>query len=153
MGNVQRLEGAHFESDLEFQCRLQKILFIKMPLGCRRIGGFRKIIQVPTPFDYTLIKDGISVFLDCKTYDKSKVSHSMLVSHQVQALESIYENGCNAGYLVHMRNLSKVFFFIAPKLWLLQPRTSLSPEEGLCLGNYESFDLNKLFANPLKTLA
>jgi penicillin-binding protein-related factor A (putative recombinase) len=129
---------------------MKGILFIKMPLGCERRG--KKIIQVKTPFDYTLIKNGEVVFIDCKSFDKSRISHSMLIFHQIQALQQIYEMGCNAGYLVHMRDISKVVFFASPKLWLLKVRESLTLKDGQELGDYEDFSLDILFANPTKSL-
>lgn len=144
-----RIEGARFENSIEWQCNIQNVLFIKIPLGARRVpmraGGLRGLIAVKTPFDYVLVQNGKVCFIDCKTFDQSTISYSMLTTHQVLALNKVDDYGGRAGYLVWHRDVNKVCFYGAKLLFGLKKRQSLDISFGLELGYGESFVLSKLF--------
>lgn len=142
-GPQNRVIGQSFEDFLELQCRMKSVLFIKMPLGCRRVGKNR-LIPISTPFDYTIIKDGVAAFLDCKSFTGSRVSHSMLTEHQVSSLYRIQEKGCRAGYIVWHRDINRVVFYSAEIMFKLRRGESLGPDDGLILGPCESFSIERL---------
>lgn len=136
--------GTQFENILELQCKIQSTLFIKIPLGCRRIGQ-NKIIPVKTPFDYVLIYEGQSVFLDCKSCDTNTFTYSQITRHQIDYLKKVWDHKCRSGYLVNFRKLNYIIFFDADKLSKLGPGDGLKPQDGQYLGGEECFALGGLF--------
>jgi hypothetical protein len=146
VGNKNRIEGNFFEHVFVSQARSNGFLVIKMPLGCRRIkaGAGMKLIQVKTPFDYILVKDGKSLFVDCKSFDNDHMVYSYLTEHQIETLSAIEEKKACAGYVVHLRLTKEVYFFNGTILSKLERHKSLAKEEGLLLGTFESFDVGKL---------
>jgi Recombination protein U len=142
-GPKNRKSGADFERFLEMNCRMSQALFIKIPLGCRRLGRNR-LIPIISPFDYILVKHGVSAFIDCKTYDKESIAHSDLTTHQVNTLSQVQESGAIAGYLVWHRPINQVVFYEAKKLFELRPRQSLGIMEGKSIGPCEKINLDLL---------
>lgn len=148
-GPQNRINGREFENILEIQANHQGVLFIKMPLGARRIKpNFKNqfgLIPVKTPFDYTLVFEGHAAFLDCKRFQGSRITYSMLTEHQVDKLSAIEEHGCVAGYLIWWEDENAVSFFTAKQLAAIRPGSGISASEGEYLGTYESFALGNLF--------
>lgn len=144
-GPKNRIVGNNFERFLEIRCAIQKILYIKMPLGGKRVG--KRFVQIKTPFDYILCTNSHAVFIDCKTFEGAHISYSMLTRHQIVSLHDIMITGNNSGYLCWHRTINEVVFYHAFLLTGLRPKESLAYTDGLLLGPIESFDLNKLFAN------
>lgn len=147
VGAKNRVVGKRFEQLLEAHCTLNQICFIriKQQADWRRQGP--KLILVParSDFDYILIKDSDSVYIDCKSFDQSRITYSMLTFHQIVALERIKRYGPEAGYLVFHRDINEIVFYDGKLLGKLKPRESVSPDDGLRLGSIESFNLSKLF--------
>lgn len=143
-GRQNRIKGIQFENILVFHARHQGIHVIQMPLACKRIGRTR-LIQIKSPFDFTLISKGISVYIDCKSIAGPSLSYSNLTPHQVHALETVYDAGCQAGYLCYFTAHKAIVFFDAKQLCSLTHRTSLRPEEGIYLGTIEDLHLGNLF--------
>lgn len=146
MGLKSKINGLQFEQMIQNRANRDGVLFIKIPDGCRRLPGrFQRIIPVTTPFDFVFISEGVSVFADAKSFDKSQISYSMLTSHQVTALNNITRYKAKAGYLVFHRDCDQVRFYSAEKLYILRPRESVKLTDGILLGASESFNLNLLF--------
>lgn len=143
-GKKARLEGIQFEELLHREALRENILVVRMPLGCKRIGK-NKLIQIKTPFDFVLVHNGQSVFIDCKSFDSDRITHSQLTTHQVIALTRIEEKGCTAGYAIWLRKASCVAFVKASKLADLQPNESIKAEDMTLLGTIENFGLGRLF--------
>jgi len=149
-GPRNRVKGLTFEKTVEWACRRQSIKFIRMPMGARPVrgrGGRPQLIAIKTFLDYILIKDGKSIFLDCKSFEGDSLSYSMLTLHQIHELKDIQNYGAKAGYLVHHRKSDQVCFYLADKLCDLGPRESISPAAAaFILGSGELFDLSVLFS-------
>lgn len=148
MGNKSRIEGLSFENLFKLQCQHQGILVLQMPLACKIIGykfGRPNLIQQKSPFDFILIHNGISVYVDLKSFEGPRISHSMLTTHQVNALQSIRLHGCQAGYVVNHRAANTVVFYEADKLFELKPGQSLSAENGIYLGTWDNIHAGNLF--------
>lgn len=149
MGIQSRIEGSRWENTLELLCRSQGILIIKMPLGCKIIvfkNGRPSLCQIKTPFDYTLIdRHGTPCFLDCKSFDSDRISHSQITEHQVNKLYDIEHHNARAGYLVHLRKIDAVVFYDAIDLHELKPGHSLNANEGEYLGPWNNVCLGNLF--------
>jgi len=144
-GNKSRIAGSQWENTLELLCRSQGILTIKMPLGCRRVGP-KRLIQIKTAFDYVLIDSrGTVCFLDCKSFDSDRMSHSQLTEHQVDKLSDIEHHKVRAGYLVYFRKINVVVFFDASKMKALRPGHSLTASDGEYLGHWDNPCLGNLF--------
>lgn len=143
-GAKAKREGSQFESLVERSAFHQAILPVRMPLGCRRVGR-NKLFQIKTPFDFVLVYNGVSIFLDCKSYDSDRISHSQLTEHQITSLHDLEEHGVFAGYLVWFREVNTVGFATASQLVSLEPGKSLSCLSCLSLGTIEHFNLLFLF--------
>lgn len=144
VGRFNRIEGLQFELLLEREARRQSVLTIKMPLGCRRVGP-HKLIQIKTPFDYILIHDGVSSYVDAKSFNTDSVSFSQLTDHQIVTLKRIQESGAKAGYLVFHRPSNIIAFYKASLLCKLQSGMSCHYSEAEYLGKFEDFCLGNLF--------
>lgn len=147
-GNASRIQGLQFENILKFHAKHQGIHAEPMPIAAKRFG--RKIIQIKSNFDFILIYKGVSIFIDCKTYDSNTLSFSKITPHQMYALSTIEDAGCRSGYLCHFRPNNSVIFFEASKLRSLQPTKSLTEADGIYIGPYENMCLGTLFVEPLE---
>lgn len=148
-GKLAKAQGLQFEKILEFNAKCQDILFVRMPDGCKTVSRTR-IIRVRTPFDYVLVYNGISVFIDCKSFDSDRITHSQLVDHQIDSLKQINEKGCTSGYLVWFRKENAVCFAPISRLSRLTPGQSLHGSETIYLGSIEEFYLGRLFSYHLE---
>lgn len=147
-GLKAKREGDGFEHVLIYTAKSQGVYPIRMPNGCKRVGP-KKLIQIKTDFDFILIYEGQTLFLDCKSFDSDRISHSQLTPHQVHALATIKDNQCEAGYLVCFRKAQSVNFFNAHELLNLNPGSSLTFKQGQILGSPEYFNLQLLFAQEI----
>lgn len=142
--------GKGFEHIFEITARLNGILPLNMPLAARRIG-LKRLIQVKSPFDYVIMKNGRSAFIDCKTFNSVNITYSQLTTHQVEILARIQETNQVAGYVCWMRRSNMVYFIPGKTLAMLNPGQSLDLKNEKCLGSIEKMDLNALFDYPLTT--
>lgn len=118
---------------------------IKIPDGCRQVSK-GKLIRVKSPFDFVIIKSGKSVFLDTKTTLGTRWTYSDCDRHQMYWLEHCAKAGSRAGYMVEFRALRRIVFFSIERLSRLQPRESLSPDDGLQISSDDDrLDLGRLF--------
>ena len=150
MGITKRLagrkayhNGKSFEDLVRIAGLRENIHVIPMPLGMKRVG--RKCIPVKTPFDMTLLLNGKAVFVDCKSFELSRLTYSMLTPHQVMSLRQIEATNHIAGYLVFFRECDRIVFFSASSLTTLTHGSGLGPEHGLNLGTELDFKLSHLF--------
>lgn len=118
---------------------------IKIPDGCRQVGK-GKMIRVKTPFDFVIMKSGKSIYLDTKTTLGTRWTFSDCDRHQMYWLEMCAKAGHRAGYMVEFRALKRIVFFSIARLSRLQPRESLSPDDGLQISVADDrLDLGRLF--------
>lgn len=146
-GNQNRLLGLHFEQAIQMQSNLQQVHFvrIKQQAEWRKTPQGLKLFPAKSGFDYVLIKKGSSVFIDAKSFDQKRITCSMITPHQVHEMAAIQRAGALAGYLCWLRDINRVVFHEASRLVMIRSGDGIEPEEGLCLGSGEAFDLNKLF--------
>lgn len=143
-GRQSQIQGQQFENILQLHCNQQNVLFIKLPVGAKPIGKNRWIKQ-QSPFDFILVHNGSTVFLDCKTLDQDSFSYSRITHHQVISLRATREHGCLSGYLVWHRPSNQVVFYEVQKLLELRQGKSLKPKDGIPLGRFEDIALGSLF--------
>lgn len=143
-GKKARANGAVFEQIFERRAKSQGWVFIRFPLGCRRVGR-NTLLQIKTPLDCILVKDGRAIFVDLKSTGINNFSHSMVTPHQVEVLKAIECEHLSSGYIVWFRESDEVVFFGAGALDRLKVRESLSVEDGITLGSIADFKLSEIF--------
>ena len=135
-GLMAKRKGESFERFVVNAARAEKLFVIRIPDGCvqrKGKGGRPLLIRVQTPFDFVLIKTGLSVFLDSKTTAGKTFPHSLIKHHQLENLLEASKAG-PAGYLVYFEALDQIVFYSAIKLYGLKKGESLKPEDGILLG-------------------
>lgn len=135
--------GQLFENMIRIAGAREGIHIINMPLGMKRFG--RKMHQIKTPFDMTLLMQGKAVFVDCKNFEGSRITYSMITPHQVSSLRQIEAAGHMAGYLVFLRECDRVVFYRSSVLTTLTHGEGFGPEDGFVLGTELDFRLTHLF--------
>lgn len=147
IGHKANDEGKQFEALFDLMCKMSGVHSVNWPRGAERRGG--RLIPVKTPCDRVLtMPGGKVVFVDCKTFGAphANMTRSMMLEHQVLQLKHWHDDGCVAGYVVHFREVNKVVFFTADKLWSCwQNQGPCKPYEGLQLGPYERCDPSLIF--------
>lgn len=151
MNSHGKVEGSQFEALFEKAAKLHQVHFVRIPDGCKSMGTVLR--RVPTPCDYVLIHKGVTVFIDCKTYDSDRIIYSHITPHQIETLSAIERSGCVAGYLIWLREESCVCFLKASRLAQVQPKDSLHGKDMIFLGrldkkalSIEEFYLGRLFS-------
>jgi hypothetical protein len=137
-GAKAKQEGDAFQDFFFSACHAAGIYAIRFPDGARKVrgpGGKLRMIPVETPFDFILIGDGKSAYVDTKSISAERISYSLLKAHQVDVLKDIQDRNLKAGYVVHFKKTNDVYFFAANILQSLNARQSLSPEDGQFMGN------------------
>lgn len=157
-GHMAKRLGATWETLFENSAWRLGCKVIRIPDGCRQITGRgyggKRLIRVPSPFDFCLIKNGQTVYLDTKSTQESRFKFSLVDRQQLYWLSQCAAGGCRAGYAVEFRELKRVVFFPVEKLAGLQPRESLSPDEGLQLSRDNAdLSLENLFYEPRQKAA
>lgn len=140
-GKKAQKEGKGFEHTFLLNARRSGFTVLQIPTGCKNIGRGR-IVKVKTPFDFILIKNGKTIFIDTKSIDDKTYSHSRLTRHQLIALDDCFRAGCLSGYVINFRSIDKTYFAPIKHLWNLTPNQSLRPENLIFLGSSTQFDLN-----------
>ena len=147
LGNL----GKSFEVDVLKSAVEHRLVYIRIPTGCRIIGRNAKgkpiTAMVKTPFDDVLAGDQACAFVDAKDIGDNAFQYSQITQHQVTELLKLERKGHRAGYVVNFKNLNTVRFFSASQLASLRPRESLKPDDGLDLGTSYRIAFNKLNLN------
>lgn len=146
-GKKAKDAGNYFESIFEFNCENQKISYVKIPTGSKIVRSRGRIIPVniKTPFDYVIGKNGKAAFLDCKTIESGNFSYSMIVPHQLESLVKFENEGFKSGYLIFYRDVNKVVFFNSSQLSKLSKRQSIDINSGMIIGDNLIIDVSELF--------
>jgi penicillin-binding protein-related factor A (putative recombinase) len=143
-GNRPRAEGKGFEGIFETVCQLQGLKVIKVPEAGRWIGrgAFKPI---PGMCDFIIIDNGRVAFVDTKSIDQEVFPASLISPNQLEHLTSVGDV-CPAGYVVCFRPIQRVVYFPWNVLLATPARTSLSPADGIDLGQLSFFSVKKIFA-------
>ena len=150
-GALAKRKGQNFEAYLNHAAHIQKFFPIRIPDGCKMTIGRQglKLIRVQTPFDFILIGQQQSIFLDTKTTEANTFPYSQIKWHQLQNLLEASKAG-PSGYLIHFETLKQVVFFHAQTLQSVKKQTSLTPKDGVILGTIYDFKLSKILEDWLK---
>lgn len=108
--------GRIFENIFEEGCRSVGLACTRFPDGCKRLG-LKKLMQIPTPWDYIVTNDGVSAMLDTKSVAEAAFSHSNIKEHQVKEMLSHTLRGAVGGYVIWLRKPARVIFVPARVLW------------------------------------
>lgn len=141
--------GKIWEDIVRAECLRQGVGTIDLPrVGGRMVG--KKIIPQKIPFDKILFHEGITVIIDCKTYDKDVLTTSDIDLNQVRHLEHLDRRGVTAGYLIYFRKSKAVCFCRGKKLFDLSMAStnkhSIKAEQMILLGTIDNFSLTRLFS-------
>lgn len=140
-----KVTGANWETLFENSAWRAGCKVIRIPDGCK-VGRGNKLFRVKSPFDFCIIRNGKTIYVDTKSTLGSTFSFSDIDQNQVHWLSHCSAGGCRAGYAVEFRALKKFVFFTVEQLAGLQPRTSLKPEQGLDFsGDGDRLELAALF--------
>ena len=132
-GYKSKNAGDYFENMLHFFGTCQRIEVVRIPNGCKVVKIRGKLVTIPikSPFDFIIVKNGIAIFLDCKTVESGNFCYSDLTQHQVNGLFNLERQGITSGYLIYYRNINKIIFYKASVLSSLRPKSSLDERSGL----------------------
>lgn len=156
VSHARRIAGARakhngeiFEQFFERRAYTQGFSITRMPDGCRQVGA-RKLLRVPTPFDWILSYYGKTALLDTKTIATDAFPNSLIKIHQVEEMMKHHANGLITGYVVHTRKNNAVFYVPTPLLLsVINTRGSISSSHPNCtaLGTLQNLDLKTLFSS------
>ena len=139
-----RQYGKFFEQAIERLCRYQQILPLRNPLSCQFIKkGEVKLIK--SGLDFTLIKKGKLVFVDCKTFSDEKFNYSQITEHQLKKACELNRHYVVAGFLCWFRFKNEVVFFLGKDIECKGKKCSFHFTEGLQLGKLEKINFDLLF--------
>jgi len=149
-GAIAKAYGNAFEALFMSACRHAGIHVVQIPMGAKviRCRGKLTTIKVKTPFDFVLMKDGVTVMVDTKTVDGSTFPFSKITRHQLESLAHCEVFGVKAGYVVNFRETGQMAFFSSRVLSRLRPNASLIAEDGENLGNTRSPNLFYFVVRP-----
>jgi len=146
-GKKAKTQGAQFEAIFK-QRALWEIIDVDHHETSARAVKTKtglKFIAARSGYDFTLsFEDGLNAFIDCKTFDSDRITHSQLTEHQVKKLADKELRKNIAGYVIYFRKTNKVCFVWASKLQSLQPGDSIMDTEMDLLGTMESFRIGIL---------
>lgn len=147
MGNklagLNRVTGLRWENRFQWACKEKRVTAFKIPLGARQVSA-TKLLRVQTPFDWVLVKNGMTALIDTKHCETKTLSKSRVTPHQMLALKEAHEQKIIAGYVVHFVSLDQVIFFDGAQLERCFNGQALYPTDGLNLGGHDNFDLDLL---------
>lgn len=149
LGFLNRARGQSWEQVFAAFCNANQIGFVKLPTGAeikKTRFGQNQIKLKKSPFDYILARSGRYAFIDNKVTIDKAVSFSKVKKHQIDAFRKLSIGGARCGYVVQFRSLGQIVVFFDWKLLAaLKPRQSLSPEQGMLMGNSSAFNPLLLF--------
>lgn len=145
-GKRAKNNGAWFEIALHRAAGSYGWSVIKIPDGCRQVGGGR-LLRVATPFDFVFSKKRQVIFADAKTTSENTFSKSKIKPHQLDALYEQELQGIHAGYIVYFQETKKTIFYSATLLKSISQNEGLSQDQGICLGSEMKIYLDLLFAS------
>lgn len=143
-GMKAKKRGDAFENLLRGEAQRTRWVIVSIPTGCKVLGKNR-FIRVATPFDFVFVKSGYILFADAKTTIGKTFSKSMITKHQVDHLLQIHNEMICAGYIVNFTTLNTTVFFDALTLDSLKAGESLTPNQGIHMGNNSIILLSRVF--------
>lgn len=108
-------------------------------------GSRPKIVK--SELDYRLInQNGRVAYVDCKNFQDDHFVYSQIDQEQID--RAVIHNQWNvpSGFVVWFRKVNKVEFFSGSYVLRKGPGTRFCAGDGIPLGRFERFDLNRLFS-------
>jgi hypothetical protein len=146
MGNDGRQIGKDFESLFLLRAQQNGLLAEKNHLSAQHTyGGRTRLLK--SNLDFTLISQkGRVGYYDCKSFEGAFFVHSQIDPHQLKLCLKYEFWNVPSGFVVFLRESGHVFLFKGSVIEQKGPGERLSPEDGICLGRWDSFDLKPLLA-------
>lgn len=141
-GKRAKYAGVGFERVFESLCAIEGVGCVRIPDGCRQVGG-GKMIRVPTPFDYCLCFGGRAAFVDTKTTESQTFAYSMITPHQLRSLAELSPGG-RAGYVIGLGD-GMVYFVDVALLMDVKTGGRVDFSRATLLGSRIAFDVRRIF--------
>lgn len=142
-GPLNRAYGETFEKIFIRQAKSNGLYAKKNPTGC--ITTHNRIIRIKSDLDFRLTnKQGRTAFVDTKCFDEDFFTYAQIKEKQLN--QAVTNNHWNtpSGFVVWFRKSSQIQFYSGLTISLNGPRTRFDESNGLPLGIYSNFDLNKV---------
>jgi penicillin-binding protein-related factor A (putative recombinase) len=133
--------GDYFENLLMFFAGRAGFNFIKIPSGCKTVGG-TKLIRVKSPFDFILSSKELTIFCDAKTTEANSFSFSQIDQDQVRNLALVKNDFSLSGYIIAFGD--EVEFFSVEQLKDVKPGKGLKRGSGIYMGAKQGIEFSKL---------
>jgi penicillin-binding protein-related factor A (putative recombinase) len=146
-GRQARNRGSSFENTLHGEFLRHGWTVTKIPLGAKQIGA-NKLIRVKTDFDFVFAKEGKAMFIDAKITKAKAYGCAAVTDHQINKLYDFEKQGFTAGYIICFSELKTTVFYRASQLRQLRDRSSLKPEDGVCIGNDRIIQPGRIMDKP-----
>lgn len=149
-GKRAQKNGRNFEDMIKEQCKLNQIKCLQSFVPTILSRG-KLIYKAKGGPDFTILYKGKAIFFDAKSFDSDRITYSQLHQHQINELNDISNSGFKSGYLVWMREISKICWIDISKLVSLESGKSIKSGDLLCIGQSvspmlePSMDFFKLF--------
>lgn len=136
--------GTYFEKVFFKQAKEQGLTPIPNHISARYTYNGR-LQPIKSELDFKLIKDGITGFFDCKSFEHDYFTFSQICPKQLE--RSVLYNSLNvpSGFIVFFREINKVFFFKGTDIMSSGQRSRIESKNGISLGSIIKMNLNNLF--------
>ncbi len=141
-GLLAKRNGQNFEAKFESLCRARGVNFVRIPDGCRRVGGNR-LIRVQSPFDYCLCFNGKCAHIDTKSTKDNNFSYSKLNFQQLNSMAKLAGGG-PAGYVARLGD-DRVWFIPVEVAMETKPNSSVDIGRCIFLGCSALFNVRLIF--------
>lgn len=139
-------EGKTFELLFERQCHLAGLYPDKNHLKAKRAWK-GKLQALESNLDFTVMdKAGRVGFFDCKSFEGTYFTHSMLKLHQRKLAALYNEWSVPAGFVVWLRETKKVFYYSGSLISHIGPGSRFDAENGIALGTWDRFDVVRIMS-------
>lgn len=144
-GKKAQRVGKEFEQIIIRYCNREGIA-VKKTDAILRQSATGQMWRERAGCDFVLGYQSVAVFLDAKSIDSDRISHSFLKPHQIQDLSYWASHGFNSGLIVWFREKNIISFIPVSDLLKLNPGESIRVEQTIQLGTLFDFQLGRLFS-------
>lgn len=142
-----RAQGVAYEVEVENQAHREDMALTQMPMGAKFVNS-TKMVRVKTDFDFILTFRHKTALFDCKSFKGTRLTASMILDHQFNALLRHHLKGGIAGYLIFWIEKNSVMWFSAGMLQHVMLIEGLNWDNGRRLGTLSNFQLADVFEIP-----
>jgi len=136
--------GTEFEKIFFQHAKIQNLTPIQNHISARYLYNGR-LQPIKSELDFKLIKNGITGFFDCKSFEHNYFNYSQICPKQLE--RSVLYNHLNvpSGFIVYFRSINQIYFFKGYKIAKSGPGSKIIPEIGKLLGSISKMSLAQLF--------